>query len=123
METSAVDPVSLPVAGPVLTPRWPCVAPKAQEIVVARGHTLELLRPDEASGKLVSMLSVQTFSVIRSLEPFRLHGSTRDYVVCGTDSGKISILECVPIPAATTVSFPLPSPHASVIAVPQIRSR
>jgi len=71
-------------------------APAAQEVVVARGTTLELLRPDEVACKLVSVASVQTFSVIRSLKPFRLHGATRDYIVVGSDSGKLTILEFEP---------------------------
>ena len=48
-----------------------------QEIVVARGSTLELLRPDEATSKLVTVASMPTFSVIRSLKAFRLHGANR----------------------------------------------
>ena len=51
-------------------------APKAQELVVARqGGVLELLRPDEASGRLQSVARTPTFSVIRSLAPFRLTGA------------------------------------------------
>jgi hypothetical protein len=45
--------------------------------VVARGSTLELLRPDDATNKLVSVASMPTFSVIRSLKAFRLHGANR----------------------------------------------
>jgi len=71
-------------------------APKVQEFVVSRGSTLELFRPDETSGKLVSVLAVNTFSNIRSLMPFRLHGATKDYIVIGADSGKITILEYSP---------------------------
>ena len=51
-------------------------APKVQELVVARGSTLELLRPDDATGKLQSVASTPTFSVIRSIKPFRLHGGS-----------------------------------------------
>ena len=69
-------------------------AAKAQEVVVARqGGVLELLRPDEATGKVVSVASTPTFSVIRSLAPFRLTGSTRDYVVVGSDSGSVAVVE------------------------------
>lgn len=75
-------------------------AAKAQEVVVARGTTLELLRPDEATGKLVSVASVNTFSVLRSLAPFRLHGAPRDYIVVGSDSGKLTILEFEPTAVA-----------------------
>jgi splicing factor 3B subunit 3 len=48
-------------------------APKAQELVVARGKVLELLRPDE-NGKVQTIYSVEIFGVVRSLIPFRLTG-------------------------------------------------
>mmetsp|Transcript_25467 Transcript_25467/g.37560 ORF Transcript_25467/g.37560 Transcript_25467/m.37560 type:complete len:1258 (-) Transcript_25467:112-3885(-) len=67
-------------------------APKNQEIVIARGSTLELLRPDD-TGKLISICETPLFAVIRSLLPFRLAGANKDYVVVGSDSGKITILE------------------------------
>jgi splicing factor 3B subunit 3 len=67
-------------------------APKAQELVVARGGVLELLRPNE-HGKLVSMCAVDTFGAIRALAPFRLTGASRDYVVVGSDSGRVVILD------------------------------
>ncbi|KAG2723654.1 hypothetical protein I3760_02G179300 [Carya illinoinensis] len=65
---------------------------KTQEIVVARGKLLELLRPDD-SGKIQTLLSVEIFGVIRSLAQFRLTGSQKDYIVVGSDSGRIVILE------------------------------
>ena len=46
---------------------------KQQEILVSRGKVLELLRPDE-SGKVQSLASVECFSLIRSIVPFRLTG-------------------------------------------------
>ncbi|XP_077216205.1 spliceosome-associated protein 130 A [Tasmannia lanceolata] len=65
---------------------------KSQEIIVARGKVLDLLRPDE-SGKIQTILSVEVFGAIRSLAQFRLTGSQKDYVVVGSDSGRIVILE------------------------------
>ena len=50
---------------------------KQQEIVVGRGKILELLRPDPTTGKLLPVLSVEVFGVIRSLVSFRLTGGTR----------------------------------------------
>ncbi|CBI33172.3 unnamed protein product, partial [Vitis vinifera] len=47
---------------------------KSQEIVVARGKVLDLLRPDE-NGKIQTILSVEIFGAIRSLAQFRLTGS------------------------------------------------
>ena len=66
--------------------------PKNQEIVVAKGNLLELLRPDD-TGKVQSICCTPVFSVIRSIIPFRLAGANKDYVVIGSDSGKISIVE------------------------------
>ena len=67
-------------------------APKAQEIVVSRNKVLELLRPDE-SGKMQTIVSTEVFGVIRSLAAFRLTGANRDYLVCGSDSGRIVVLQ------------------------------
>ena len=47
--------------------------PKQQEIVVAKGTILELLRPDD-TGKVISINSTNVFSIIRSLYPFRSTG-------------------------------------------------
>jgi len=66
-------------------------APKAQEIAVSRNKTLELLRPDEA-GKVQTICSVEVFGIIRSLAAFRLTGANKDYLVVGSDSGRIVIL-------------------------------
>ncbi len=52
--------------------------PKIQEIVVAKGNLLELLRPDD-SGKYITVNSTPVFSVIRSLMPFRLSGNFNSY--------------------------------------------
>jgi len=68
-------------------------APRAQEIVVARGKILELLRPDDESGKVQSVLSVECFGVVRAIHPFRLVDGKTDYLLVGSDSGRINILE------------------------------
>ncbi|CEL98274.1 unnamed protein product, partial [Vitrella brassicaformis CCMP3155] len=67
-------------------------APKAQEIVVSRGKVLELLRPDDA-GKVQVVFSTEVFGLIRCLSTFRIVGASRDYIVVGSDSGRIVILE------------------------------
>lgn len=59
---------------------------------MAKGNFLELLRPDD-TGKVLTISSTPLFSVIRSLHAFRLSGANRDYVVIGSDSGKISVIE------------------------------
>lgn len=68
---------------------------KTPEIVVARGKVLELLRP-ENSGRIETLVSTEIFGAIRSLAQFRLTGSQKDYVVVGSDSGRIVILEYNP---------------------------
>ncbi|KAL5994456.1 hypothetical protein ACLOJK_024506 [Asimina triloba] len=68
------------------------VGGKSQEIVVARGKVLDLIRPDD-NGKIQTILSVDVFGAIRSLAQFRLTGSQKDYIVVGSDSGRIVILE------------------------------
>ncbi|KAJ1984548.1 pre-mRNA-splicing factor rse1 [Dimargaris verticillata] len=65
---------------------------KSQELVLARATRLELVRADLTTGKLVTILSHDVFGVVRSLAPFRLTGTTKDYIVVGTDSGRITIL-------------------------------
>ncbi|XP_072155255.1 splicing factor 3B subunit 3 isoform X2 [Bemisia tabaci] len=69
---------------------------KVQEILVSRGKSLELLRLDPSSGKVHTLLTVEVFGVIRSLMAFRLTGGTKDYIVVGSDSGRIVILEYMP---------------------------
>lgn len=68
--------------------------PKSQEVVVSRGKVLELLRPDDDTGKVQSVLATEVFGTIRSLMPFRLvAGGTKDYLAVGSDSGRLNILE------------------------------
>uniref|UniRef100_T1J553 Splicing factor 3B subunit 3 n=1 Tax=Strigamia maritima TaxID=126957 RepID=T1J553_STRMM len=69
---------------------------KLQEIVVSRGKILELLRPDPNTGKVFTLLTVEILGVIRALMAFRLTGGTKDYIVVGSDSGRIVILEYNP---------------------------
>eukprot|EP01062_Namystynia_karyoxenos_P074082 TRINITY_DN70920_c0_g1_i1.p1 TRINITY_DN70920_c0_g1~~TRINITY_DN70920_c0_g1_i1.p1 ORF type:complete len:1217 (+),score=407.47 TRINITY_DN70920_c0_g1_i1:127-3777(+) len=67
-------------------------APKQQEIVVGRGQYLELQKV-ASGGRLQSVAVHEIFGVVRSLQPFRLHGAPKDYLVVGSDSGRIVILE------------------------------
>ncbi|PWY97250.1 putative splicing factor 3B subunit 3 [Testicularia cyperi] len=66
---------------------------RQQEIVIARGNRLELLRPDTQTGKIDTILSHEAFGVVRSLSSFRLTGGSKDYIIVGSDSGRIVILE------------------------------
>lgn len=69
---------------------------KMQEVVISRGKSIELLRPDPNTGKVHTLLTVEIFGIIRSLMSFRLTGGTKDYIVVGSDSGRIVILEYLP---------------------------
>jgi len=69
---------------------------KQQEIVVSRGKILELMRPDPNTGKVYPLLTSEVFGVVRSLMPFRLTGGSKDFIVIGSDSGRIVILEYIP---------------------------
>lgn len=50
---------------------------KQQEIVVAKGKILEIIRVDPLSGKLYTLLTTEVFGIIRSLMPFRLTGGSK----------------------------------------------
>lgn len=50
---------------------------KSQEILVSRGKSLELLRPDPNTGKVYTLLTIEIFGVIRSMMTFRLIGGTK----------------------------------------------
>ncbi|KAI5788942.1 CPSF A subunit region-domain-containing protein [Peziza echinospora] len=69
---------------------------KQQEIVVAQGSRLTLLRPDASQAKVQTVLSHDVFGIIRSLASFRLAGSSKDYIIVGSDSGRITILDYNP---------------------------
>lgn len=66
------------------------------EIAVAKGRFLEILKPDETTGKLQSLISVNVFGIIRSIAAFRLTGGFKDYLAIGSESGRIVILEYLP---------------------------
>lgn len=65
---------------------------KKQEIVVASGTHLHLYRRLK-SGILHPAISVPVFASIRSLDVFRLPGTSRDYLAVTSDSGSVSVLQ------------------------------
>ncbi|KAF7796648.1 hypothetical protein EIP86_007831 [Pleurotus ostreatoroseus] len=69
---------------------------RQQEIIVARGTRIELLRPDVQTGKVTTVVASDVFGSIRSLTAFRLTGGTKDYAIVGSDSGRIVILDYDP---------------------------
>lgn len=68
---------------------------KTEEIVISRGKILELLCPDPNTGKIHTLLSNEIFGVIHSLKTFRPLGSSKDYVIVGSDFNRIVILEYI----------------------------
>jgi len=66
---------------------------KQQEIALSRGTVLEIVKPDTSTGKIHSLISINVFGIIRSMMAFRLTGGSKDYLVVGSDSGRIVILE------------------------------
>ncbi|KAL8746192.1 MAG: hypothetical protein Q9190_001745 [Brigantiaea leucoxantha] len=69
---------------------------KEQQIVTASGSRLTIHKPDATQGKISTLLSQEVFGVIRTLASFRLAGSTKDSIIIGSDSGRITIIEYVP---------------------------
>ncbi|KAI9701055.1 MAG: pre-mRNA-splicing factor rse1 [Candelina mexicana] len=68
---------------------------KEQQIVTASGSRITLHRPDPAQGKITTILSQDVFGIVRSLAAFRLAGSSKDFIIIGSDSGRITIIEYV----------------------------
>ena len=60
---------------------------------MAKGKILELLKIDEDTGKIKLVYRQEVFGLIRQIVPFRLMGMQKDFVVVGSDSGRIVILE------------------------------
>ena len=67
--------------------------PNQHELVVSKGKVLEIYRPHEATGSLDLFYRQEVFGLIRQITPFRLMGMQKDFVVVGSDSGRIVILE------------------------------
>lgn len=66
---------------------------KEQQIVTASGSKLTIHRPDPTQGKITPLFTQDCFGIIRTLVAFRLAGSSKDYIIAGSDSGRITILE------------------------------
>ncbi|OTA68782.1 hypothetical protein K449DRAFT_451182 [Hypoxylon sp. EC38] len=66
---------------------------KEQQILTVSGSRLNLLRPDPNLGQVITIVSQDVFSIIRSIASFRLAGSTKDYIIVTADSGRITVLE------------------------------
>ncbi|KAJ5220467.1 pre-mRNA-splicing factor rse1 [Penicillium chermesinum] len=69
---------------------------KEQQIITASGSKLSIHRPDTIASKVKTIYSEDIRGIIRSLAVFRLAGSHKDYLIIGSDSGRIAIVEYVP---------------------------
>ncbi|KAG5751836.1 hypothetical protein H9Q70_005526 [Fusarium xylarioides] len=69
---------------------------KKQQILTVSGSVLTLHHPDPTHGKVQPLYSHDLFSIIRSVVSFRLAGSSKDYIIVSSDSGRIAILEYLP---------------------------
>jgi splicing factor 3B subunit 3 len=68
-------------------------SPNSYDIVLSRGGThIELLSLNNNTGQLISISIAPIYGQIRSLQPFRFHGSLIDYLIVSSDSGHIVIL-------------------------------
>ncbi|KAG4293576.1 pre-mRNA-splicing factor rse-1 [Fusarium proliferatum] len=69
---------------------------KEQQILTVSGSILTLHRPNSSHGRVQPLLSHDLFSIIRSIVSFRLAGSSKDYIIVSSDSGRIAVLEYLP---------------------------
>ena len=67
--------------------------PRQQQILLVKNSLLELLKVDATTGTLISIYQQQLFGIVRSCCAFKLTGSRKDFIVLGSDSGRIVILE------------------------------
>ncbi|KAF2104355.1 pre-mRNA-splicing factor rse1 [Rhizodiscina lignyota] len=71
---------------------------KEQQLITACGSYLTLYRPGSTLGSFNPALSRNVFGIIRTLSAFRLSGTAKDidFLIVGSDSGRITILEYKP---------------------------
>jgi len=66
---------------------------KSQEIITATSNSLTVYKADGENGKLLNLLTVQIFGIVRCIANFKIAGSGKDYLAVTSDSGNLSILE------------------------------
>lgn len=69
---------------------------KYQEVIISSANSLSMYRIDTNTGKLKKTITHEMFGIMRSLASFRLTGASKDYILMGSDSGKITVLEYRP---------------------------
>ena len=99
-------------------------APKQQELIVARGKILELMRPDD-NGKVQTVHSSEVFGIIRSIATFRLTGPPWQQQPPTTHARRplIALHKCrSQVAAATTSSWALTRVRSSSWSTLPIRA-
>ncbi|KAI9726330.1 MAG: pre-mRNA-splicing factor rse1 [Chrysothrix sp. TS-e1954] len=69
---------------------------KEQQILTVSGSRLSLHRPEPSLQKVTPLHSHDVFGNVRTVAPFRLAGSNKDFIIIGSDSGRITIIEYLP---------------------------
>lgn len=92
---------AIPATGISALAQGSFTGPRQQELIVSTGTSLELYRLIPKQGRLAALFRCEAFAKIRSLSPFRLPGTRRDYVIVTSDAGTLSILS----PDVQTASF------------------
>ncbi|TIB68603.1 hypothetical protein E3P77_00973 [Wallemia ichthyophaga] len=68
---------------------------KSQEIAINKSNILEIYKLNLDTIKLELITSYRLFSIIRSIQSFKLTGSKKDFIVLTSDSGNLTVLELV----------------------------
>ena len=66
---------------------------ETEQLVVAKGKIIELYEVEDATDSIRIICTQEMFGLVRSLMSFRLLGMQTDFLVVGSDSGRIVILE------------------------------
>ena len=66
---------------------------RQQEIVVARGSRIEMVQVDTETGRATRVMQQHVFGNTRSLASVRVAGGAKDYLVFGSDAGRIVVAE------------------------------
>lgn len=86
-------PPSAPVCSPIV---GQFSGSRKQELIIATANALTIYKIDSNRNRLVKIVRHEIFGIVRSLASFRFTGATKDSILMGTESGKISVLDYSP---------------------------
>lgn len=79
---------------------------KQQEIAICRAGTrIEILRVNPETQCVETIFGAESFGLVRQMVAFKLTGQGKDYLICSSDSGRLSILEFLLSPTPHFVSL------------------